>query len=294
VALSLLATLDQIGEQVVGRLDGTLVARLVVALLLCGAVGLERSRHDPASGMRTHILVGLGACLMTMAGAYGFADLAHPTADPTRVASYVVSGIGFLGAGAILRHGTTVRGMTTAASLWGAAGIGLATGAGLAGLAAVTVGLFLFTLVPLQRWEARLRLGQGTGDLAIHLRDDSQAVGKTLAALAKLGVPVKRATVVPGAGTTALLRVELDRALAPGQASGVAKRLLTLRYVERVDTAPDDHEGGELESEDEASEAVGGPEDLPSAARSSRRPGQGDSAEDAQLLWPQRDLQSVR
>jgi putative Mg2+ transporter-C (MgtC) family protein len=253
------AALDQFGQQVVGRLDPAMVARLVIALILCGAVGLERSRHDPASGLRTHILVGLGSCLMTMAGAYGFTDLSHPTADPTRVASYVVSGIGFLGAGAILRHGTSVRGMTTAASLWGAAGIGLAVGVGLAGLAAVTVALFLFTLVPLQRWETRQRRRQGTGDLAIHLRDDSQAVGKTLAALAKLEVPVRRAIVEPGAGASALLRVELGHALARGQASVVAKRLLTLRYVERVDTTPDDQETGDPDDDaaDQAREAAG-------------------------------------
>jgi putative Mg2+ transporter-C (MgtC) family protein len=258
--------LDQIGQALVGRLDGEMVARLVVALLLCGAVGLERSRHDPASGLRTHILVGLGACLMTMAGAYGFGDVVHRTSDPTRVASYVVSGIGFLGAGAILRHGTTVRGMTTAASLWGAAGIGLAVGAGLGGLAAVTVGLFLFTLVPLQRWEARFRR-EGMGDLAIHLRDDSQAVGKTLAALAKLGVPIRRATMEPGAGASALLRVELGRMLAPGQAADVAKRLLTLRYVERVHAPSDDMEAGEPEGEGlERDDRSDNRDDLPFAA----------------------------
>ena len=193
--------LDKAGSLVVGRLDGALVARLVVALVLCGAVGLERSRHDRASGLRTHILVGLGACLITMAGGYGFADIPHASTNPTNLAAYVVSGIGFLGAGAILRHGTTVRGMTTAASLWGTAGIGIAVGMGLAGLAAVTVALVLFTLVPLQRWEAHLREREETRDLVIVLRDDSQAVGKALATLARLGVQVRRAIVVPGWGT---------------------------------------------------------------------------------------------
>ena len=121
--------------------------------------------------------VGLGACLMTQAGAYGFADLQTATRDPMRVASYVVSGIGFLGAGAILRHGTTVRGLTTAASLWGAAGIGIAVGAGMGGLAAVTVGLVLFTLTPLQRLENRLRLGRSTTGLSIHVAGMTYAFG---------------------------------------------------------------------------------------------------------------------
>jgi putative Mg2+ transporter-C (MgtC) family protein len=230
--------LDRAGTLVVGRLDGAMVARLVVTLVLCGAVGLERSRHDRASGLRTHILVGLGACLITMAGGYGFADIAHANTNPTNLAAYVVSGIGFLGAGAILRHGTTVRGMTTAASLWSAAGIGIAVGVGLAGLAMVTVLLILFTLVPLQRWEARLREQEETRDLVISLRDDSQAVGKTLAALARLGVQVKRAIVLPGVGNSAVLRVELVQGLAPDRADKLEKRLLSLRYVERVDTGP--------------------------------------------------------
>jgi putative Mg2+ transporter-C (MgtC) family protein len=122
--------------------DGTMTLRLMLTLVLCGAVGLERSTHERASGFRTHILVGLGACLMTLAGLYGFADAKG--GDPRSIAGYVVSGIGFLGAGAILRHGTTIRGMTTAASLWSAAGVGIAVGAGLPYLATVTTVLILF------------------------------------------------------------------------------------------------------------------------------------------------------
>ncbi len=95
--------------------------------------------------------------------------------------------------------------------------------------------LFLFTLVPLQQWEARRRRDEA-GDLAIAVRDDSQAVGKTLAALGRLGMQVTQATVVPGVGTSAVVRVQLARALRAGQATQRAKRLLTLRYVERVDT----------------------------------------------------------
>jgi putative Mg2+ transporter-C (MgtC) family protein len=200
---------------VVGRVDGIVVGRLLITLVLCGAIGLERSTHERASSFRTHILVELGACLMTLAGGYGFSDLKTGTGDPMRVASYVVSGIGFLCAGAILRHGTTMRGLTTAASLWSAAGVGIAVGGGLAGLAAVSAALVLFTLVPLQRWESRLRLGADAGDLAIHLRDDSKAIGLSLAALNSLAVSVKRATVTPGAGESAVLRVELGHPLRP-------------------------------------------------------------------------------
>jgi len=219
-----------------GRLDGVLAARLVITLILCGAIGLERSAHDHASGFRPHILVGLGGCLMTMAGAYGFADVTHTPSNPMAVASYVVSGIGFLGAGAILRSGTSVRGLTTAATLWGVAGVGIAVGAGLAGLATLTVALVLFTLGPLQRLEARLRYREEARDLVIRVRDEAH-VGKTLAALARLGVQVRRSTIAPGVGTSAIVQVQLGQALRADQVALVTKRLLTLRYVERVETA---------------------------------------------------------
>lgn len=218
-----------------GHFDGYVLVRLVLTLILCGAVGLERSNHERASGLRTHILVGLGACLMTMAGAYGFEGM-WPDRNPLVLATYVVSGIGFLGAGAILRHGTTVRGLTTAATLWGSAGVGIAVGAGLGAMASVTVLLVLFTLVPLKQWEARLRSKLDAGDLAIHLSDDREAVGKTLTALGRLGVSIKRATVTPGLGETAVLRIDLGRALRPEEVTPLAQRLLLLKYVSRVDT----------------------------------------------------------
>ena len=219
--------------------DGLMAGRMLLTLFLCGAVGLERSAHERASGFRTHVLVGLGACLMTLAGGYGFHDLAGSAvhgADPMRVASYVVSGIGFLGAGAILRHGTSIRGMTTAASLWSAAGIGITAGAGLPALAAMAAGLILFTLVPLKNWEARLRLGQESGWLAIHLRDDREAVGKTLVNLTRMGITIRGATVLLGAGEAALLRVELAHPLNSEEASRLVRRLVAFKYVSRVDT----------------------------------------------------------
>jgi putative Mg2+ transporter-C (MgtC) family protein len=230
--------LQEIGQglsPVFGVFDAVLVGRLLVVLILCGMIGLERSEHERASGFRPHILVGLGACLMTMAGAYALPDF--ELRDPMRVASYVVSGIGFLGAGAILRHGTTVRGLTTAASIWGSAGIGIATGVGLGGLAAVTTLFILFTLTTLERLEARLGRGESANDLKIHLRDDHRAVGKALTALDRLGVPVKRATMMPTAGETAMLRVELSRPLKSDQVSRLVKQLLVVKSIARVDVA---------------------------------------------------------
>jgi putative Mg2+ transporter-C (MgtC) family protein len=232
----LIVNMERALSPLVGQLDWIMVLRMCLTLVLCGIVGLERSTHERASGLRTHIMVGLGACLMTMAGGYGFHELHNSSGDPMRIASYVVSGIGFLGGGAILRHGTTVRGLTTAASLWSVAGVGIAVGVGLGGLATVAALLMLFTLSPLQKWEARLRFGTSAGDLAIHLNNDSEAVGKTLAFLSRAGVSIKRVTVTPGSGESAILRVELGRALRLEQVSPLVQRLLGLKYVSRVDT----------------------------------------------------------
>jgi len=235
-------------NRIVGHLDTVMVVRLVLTLVLCGAVGLERSTHERASGFRTHIMVGLGACLMTMAGGYGFEDLHSGShSDPTRIASYVVSGIGFLGAGAILRHGTTIRGLTTAASLWSVAGVGITVGVGLGGLATFAAVLMLFTLSPLQKWESKLQLGARAADMAIHLNNDSEAVGKVLAFLSRVGMAVKRVTVTPGAGEAAVLRVELSRTLKADELAPLVQRLLALKYVTRVDTTDlnmDDHGNG--------------------------------------------------
>ncbi len=240
--------------RLLGPTNFDMIFRLILTMILCGLIGLERSNHERASGFRPHILVGLGACLVTMAGAYGFPELTGER-DALRVASYVVSGIGFLGAGAILRHGTTVRGLTTAATLWGCAGIGVTVATGLGWLAIVSTVLFLFTLMILEWLEARLNFGRPVSRLRIHLHDDNRAVGKALNALARLGAPVKRATVLPGAGTSALLDVELARALTAEQAPLLAKQLLTLKkYVAQVDTtvAPldepsDDEEPAEMQ-----------------------------------------------
>ncbi|MGH2819358.1 MAG: MgtC/SapB family protein, partial [Actinomycetota bacterium] len=111
-----------------------LLLRIAVAGALGGLIGLERELGDQPAGFRTHILVSLGSALFTLGGAYGVAPFIGVGLgvrfDPTRVASQIVTGIGFLGAGAILRQGFTVRGLTTAAALWVTAAIGMAAGLG--------------------------------------------------------------------------------------------------------------------------------------------------------------------
>jgi putative Mg2+ transporter-C (MgtC) family protein len=123
--------------------------RLFVAAALGGAIGLERELRERQAGLRTHLVVSVGAALFTLVSAYGFADFGSRV-DPTRIAAQIVSGIGFLGAGAIIRQGLSVRGLTTAASLWLVAAIGMAAGAGYwEGALIATLGALL-TLGPLR------------------------------------------------------------------------------------------------------------------------------------------------
>ncbi|MGI6559248.1 MAG: MgtC/SapB family protein [Limnochordia bacterium] len=104
--------------------------RLLLATVLGGLVGLERELHGRPAGFRTNTLVCLGSTLVMLVSAYAFANTPGWSYDPGRMAAQVVSGIGFLGAGSIMREGPSIKGLTTAASLWVVAGIGLAVGSG--------------------------------------------------------------------------------------------------------------------------------------------------------------------
>lgn len=143
-----------------GELEYSL--RLVLTLLVGGAIGLERERSNQAAGLRTHILIGLGACsLMILSSSMaqnGTGDglFAVRGGDPGRIAAQVVSGIGFIGAGTIMRFGGSVRGLTTAASIWIVAALGLVIGGGLYVIAGVATVIVLFTLTVLNRLERRM------------------------------------------------------------------------------------------------------------------------------------------
>jgi putative Mg2+ transporter-C (MgtC) family protein len=136
-----------------------LSVRLIVAAGLGLAVGFEREIHGHPAGLRTHMLVACGSALFTVLSAYGFRDFgANPAApiDPTRIAAQIVSGIGFLGAGAILKDGIVIRGLTTAASLWATSAVGMAAGAGEYVIAAVATGTILVSLWPINALAERL------------------------------------------------------------------------------------------------------------------------------------------
>ena len=132
------------------------LGRLALAAALGSIIGLEREFREREAGLRTHLLVSLGSALFTIVSAFGFHDvLTHDPQvvvrlDPSRVAAQIVSGIGFLGAGAIIRQGLSIRGLTTAATLWVVAAIGMAAGAGFYSVAIITTVVALVALWPLR------------------------------------------------------------------------------------------------------------------------------------------------
>lgn len=141
-------------------MDWEPLLRLLLAAALGASIGFEREINDQPAGFRTHLLVSLGAAMFTVAGAYGFEGLTDDGRemqfDPTRVAAQVVTGIGFLGAGAIIQRGLTIRGLTTAASLWVTAAIGLAAGSGYWEGAVATTTIALVALYGLKLLQKRV------------------------------------------------------------------------------------------------------------------------------------------
>jgi len=135
----------------VPTLDGwQALLRLLLAAALGGAVGFERQLHERDAGLRTHLLVSVGSALFTIISAYGFTEFTQVRWDPTRIAAQIVTGIGFLGAGAIIRDGLSVRGLTTAATLWVVAAIGMGAGAGYYWPTIVATAVVIVALWPLR------------------------------------------------------------------------------------------------------------------------------------------------
>ena len=169
--------------------------RLVLAGVLAGLIGLERERRDQEAGLRTHMLVSGGACLFMIVGVYGWADFTlsqrvGAVVDPSRVASYVVAGIGFLGGGAIIKYGANIKGLTTAASVWVTAAIGVAVGVGMYGLAVVTAVLVLLILWPLRHLADRFGLRSDEARVVVELGGEG-AVAALVAAVEEAGATVE-------------------------------------------------------------------------------------------------------
>src|SRR6201996_3896043 len=136
-----------------------MLIRLVVAAALGSLIGFERERLLWAAGIRTHMLVCVGSCLIMIVSQYGFSSVLaqNVVLDPSRIAAQVVSGIGFLGAGAILARGEIVKGLTTAASIWTVAAVGLAVGGGLYLAASTSTVIILIILAGIKPIEEAYR-----------------------------------------------------------------------------------------------------------------------------------------
>ena len=166
------------------------LARLGLSAVFGLTLGLQRASARKPAGVRTHILVGLGATLMTLVSIHGFPGGGF---DPTRIAAQIVTGIGFIGAGLIIREGHGVRGLTTAASLWMMAGIGMATGFGAYLLALGATVLALITLMFLGSLDTVVREGRRrAGTLEISTLASELSVERMTAFLSAKRIPVKQ------------------------------------------------------------------------------------------------------
>ena len=172
------------------------ILRVVLASALAGAIGLERELRDREAGLRTHLLVSVGSALFTLVSAYAWTDWNFSTReglvfDPTRIAAQIVTGIGFLGAGAIIRQGLSIKGLTTAATLWVVAAIGMAAGVGYYEAALVTTALVLITLWPLRilAYKLSVRDRPEEGRVAVDLPAGASAVS-VLEAVEQTGADV--------------------------------------------------------------------------------------------------------
>ncbi|HVU77781.1 MAG TPA: MgtC/SapB family protein [Gaiellaceae bacterium] len=174
-----------------------LTLRLAAAAVCGGALGIERELRDHEAGFRTHLLVALGSAIFTVVSAYGFEAFLHSgdavvRADPTRIAAQIVTGIGFLGAGAIIRDGMNVRGLTTAANLWAVAGIGICCGAGYYSAAAIGTAIALIALWPL-RILADMTIDRFRHESTrVTLQVEPSAIDKVLDTIARRGHRIQR------------------------------------------------------------------------------------------------------
>ncbi|HXX95174.1 MAG TPA: MgtC/SapB family protein [Planctomycetota bacterium] len=177
------------------HLDWVVIGKLGMAAVLGGLIGFERELHSQPAGLRTHMLVAIGSCLIMLVSLYMWEHVDRQKADPGRIAAQVVAGIGFLGAGAIMRFGMSVRGLTTAACLWTAAGIGLAVGAGF-WVGALGATLFtLLTAFAIDRIEKAFFIGKAYRRFVIHLKDAPGLVGRIEAVMEQAGLGIKEVDI---------------------------------------------------------------------------------------------------
>jgi putative Mg2+ transporter-C (MgtC) family protein len=186
---------------------------LGLALLLSGVVGLEREVRHKDAGLRTHILVGVGAALFMLISKYGFTDVLENrlvVLDPSRMAAQIVSGIGFIGAGLIFVRRDAVRGLTTAASIWMTAAVGSAAGAGLLVLAALTTGIYIVVTLVIPVVRRRLPLAAaGASTLRVRYPDGRGILRRVLNEVTRRGFVIDDLATEPDTDGQAMVAVTM-------------------------------------------------------------------------------------
>jgi putative Mg2+ transporter-C (MgtC) family protein len=204
-----------------------IIARLISAGILGGFIGLERESHGRPAGLRTHILVCVGSALIMIVSAYAFPEFGTAR-DPARLAAQVVSGIGFLGAGTIMREGANIRGLTTAASLWVVAGIGLAVGSGFYLPAVITAFMAVGTLTLLDKAERNI-VSSKTLIIECRILDRPGQLGAIAVVLGNLHFSIRDVNIEPDDQGEANMTLHVT-----GRGSGVAQLAGELKDVEGI------------------------------------------------------------
>ena len=187
----------------------TVAIRLALAMIIGGTIGIERGKQGRAAGMRTHILVCLGATLATMIGFYSMEVLDY-SGDPLRIAAQVVSGIGFLGVGTILIKGRfQITGLTTAAGLWCAGAVGLALGAGFYEGALITFICAMVTITVISRLESRINRKYRRFGMYIEIKSDAD-VRRTIELLSRKWRVSDMQITAPRSGKSGNVGVEVN------------------------------------------------------------------------------------
>jgi len=213
-----------------------MILRLCLGFLAGAIIGFERSSQRQVAGLRTHILIATGATLLMLLSIY----LPHHynpmrTSDPGRIAAQVVSGIGFLGAGAIIRLGNNIRGLTTAASLWFVAAVGLAVGSGMFLVAGVAEAIGLITLIVLNKVEKKIFPSERFKILEISYKDNLSSTREALDIVKGSGIHVQTIDVNQGSknkGTKLRLLARIPNTV---DIASIARTIKALGNISKVE-----------------------------------------------------------
>lgn len=224
----------------------TEIGLLLLAFVLSTLIGIERERNHKSAGLRTHILVGLGAAIFTLVSVHGFDSVLGPnvTLDPSRIAAGIVSGIGFLGAGVIFVRQNIVNGLTTAASIWMTAAIGMASGAGMVVIAIIATALHLLTVSIMTIVAQRIPRSHGHQAVVVAYREAQGALREVLARSTALGYQTTLTTTnkleTPGKAST--IESHLHFQGGKGTLENLVEQLSEINGVMSVHVAKDDND----------------------------------------------------